>query len=146
MNGGFRDGSMFWRGQRDTPTPCHSAFSPDGGSISTFAIISSVTRQGTIERTASPITSPIKSAAALVASASRRGPLQRGSGGRAKVKRRLLISYGAAVANSPQRIAYYLIFDTTTHTGPREGSRRDIYRRNVSYSPSVERVRDGRHI
>ena len=39
MNCGFRERAIFFGGQRDTPTPCHSAFSPDGGSIPTFAII-----------------------------------------------------------------------------------------------------------
>lgn len=41
MDGGFREGPIFFGGQRDTPTPCHSEFSPDGGSIPTFAIIPS---------------------------------------------------------------------------------------------------------
>lgn len=37
---------MFYTRQRDTPTQCHSTFSPVRDSISTFAIISSVVRIG----------------------------------------------------------------------------------------------------
>ena len=44
-NGGFREGSIFFAQQRGTPTQCHSAFSPDGGSIPIFAIIPTVTRR-----------------------------------------------------------------------------------------------------
>ena len=117
-NGGFRERAIFFAQQRDAPTQYHSALSPDHRSISTFAIISSVTRRRTIERTASPTTSSIKSTAALVAVVSRRGSLKRGPGGRAKVKRRLLISDRAAVANSSQRIAYWLIIDITTRIRP----------------------------
>lgn len=39
MNCGFRERAIFFGGQRDTPTPCHSEFSPDGGSIPKFAIL-----------------------------------------------------------------------------------------------------------
>ena len=42
MNGGFRERSIFDGGQRGTPTPCHSTFSPDHRTISTFGIISTV--------------------------------------------------------------------------------------------------------
>lgn len=45
-NGGFRERSIFFRGQRDTPAQYHSALSPDAGSIPTFAIIPSVVRIG----------------------------------------------------------------------------------------------------
>ena len=119
VRSGFREGSIFGGEQRGTPTLCHSTFSPDGESISTFAIISSVTRRRTIERTASPTTSSIKSTAALVAVVSRRGSLKRDPVGRAKVKRRLLISDRAAVASSSQRIAYWLIIDISTRIRPR---------------------------
>ena len=40
VRSGFREGSIFGGEQRGTPTLCHSTFSPDGESISTFAIIS----------------------------------------------------------------------------------------------------------
>ena len=40
MRSRFRDGSVFFEGRRDTPTPTHSTFSPDHGEISAFAIIS----------------------------------------------------------------------------------------------------------
>ena len=40
VRSGFREGSIFEGGQRGTPTLCHSTFSPDGESISIFAIIS----------------------------------------------------------------------------------------------------------
>ena len=42
--GGFRDGSMFFRGQRDAPTPTHSTLSPDYREISAYVIILSFRR------------------------------------------------------------------------------------------------------
>ena len=39
--GGFRDGSMFFGGQRDDPTPCHSTLSP--GSWDDFNICDNAT-------------------------------------------------------------------------------------------------------
>ena len=108
------------KGDRGTPPPPATRhFPPDNRTISTFAIISSVTRRRTIERTASPTKSSIKSAAALVAAVSRRGRLQRRSGGRAEGERWLVISERAATEHSPQRIAYWLIIDIATHTRPR---------------------------
>ena len=87
---------------RETPPPLATRnFPPDHWTISTFAIISSVTRRRVIERTASPITPAIKSAVALVATVSRRGSLKRGPGGRAKNERRLSISERAVAEWSP---------------------------------------------
>ena len=42
--GGFRDGSVFEGGRRDTPTPTHSTFYPGSWEISAFGIIVSFRR------------------------------------------------------------------------------------------------------
>ena len=49
---------MFEGGQRDTPTPYHSTFSPVRRTISTFEIIPSVTRREVIERTVMSYNTP----------------------------------------------------------------------------------------